>query len=204
MSNASFLGNIKHVAGPHTEFQSSEVKSSSISAGSVTSTFSEIVNQGYREATLVAFAPNTWPTLAAGGVVNLVDKAGLGAPTSANASVVPAGSVITDVIADDNGVAIAGGTNVHIGHSTFGGTGAANSGVLLDNVAVGNLNSATGGVYRNMVAANGAATGGANINIAATAESVVGSADNFLYAQLKGGPNTAGGLRVTVKYYTLG
>jgi len=193
--NASFLGRISNQGGNLTNLNVSEMKSNNLDAGNVKATTSRVVNNGYQEGTIVGFVPSSFATSAAAAHY-LNSTPGKGAPSQTGALSLPPASVVTFVTADSNGTNVAGAANVSVLHGAYGtSTGTA----LLTAVPIANLN-ATGGVYR--FTANSATGLAGHPSSEFVTGTLVSTTDNYLYAY-NNTTNTAGDLRVTVRYFTL-
>ena len=162
-----------------------------------------ITSGGLTHTTVVGYAPNTFSTLANVTTLSLLNVAGADPATASTDSrlvVIPANAVITDILIDDNGTAIApSGNDFQIGSTT---TFDASSVTIMDGSSSTGANIASkiliragvlGFPYNEAIPDAVAGLGGFPLSIAS---------DSFVtITNVSGGANTAGDFRVIISYY---
>ena len=148
--------------------------------------------------TAVGYAPTTFATTVATGVVNLNVNPNLGqasSVTDTNLLLLPGGAQIVAVNANNNGTTIVGGTDFDIGLNAALAT---TDNSIMDAVTLATLNSARGG---NVVDSTGGLTAGTNLGGAGNAATTVSvTAGDVVAVTVNTTPNTAGDLKVTIQY----
>jgi hypothetical protein len=186
MSNANFR-KVEHMAGPLSEMVVADAEISNLNANVSSSVTTSLAGGALTQATVVGYAPTGWIGAAANH--NLNKQPGLPqatALTDPQLVVLPFGAVVTNVIANDNGVLNTGAANVSVGTAPTLATATNNA--LLTAALVGSL--VTGAAAGTNLAFG---TAGSILSVA------TGPAGNVLVA-LPDAAVTAGDLCVIVEY----
>lgn len=196
-TNSSFLGKINNSAGQMSDLSVSDARTANLSAGNLAAANLTVKTGNVTYGRTVGFASTAFATATAGSYT-LLSSNGQPAPsasTDSNLVTLPEGAVITRVIMDYNGTALAGGTSYAVTVGAYNGAASITPMAATARAAIG-----TSGVIVQNTATNAVAGDG----VAPLAGSIVpASPNNYLNVTLVG-TNTAGDLRVTVDYYLLG
>lgn len=199
MSNSNYLGKVQNSANQFTNLQSANANLGTVKSGILNAGVVVEDNGGILRRRVVAFGQTGFATVGDGVSATLVAYPGAAATGVALVSL-PAGAIITNIYADNNGTTVTNPGDLQIG------LGAVNSALTTEVMRVTGANTSINdprGVYRPLWGSFTGTTGIEGEVPPANVQVPVTGVVNYLNVTHTGSAQTAGDLRVAVDYYLM-